>query len=111
MKKIDVNNSAAANKAKELSESRIASHSTTLFNYLHNYDFTQIAPIRLMHFLIKKKAPKELIQFAISNYYINLVSIWETFFRDLFILAISMDKDLKDFVCNRCIKKPFERPF
>lgn len=56
---------------------------------------------RLMHSFISKDVnKKDLIEIAYRQYYVFLVSSWETFFRDVFVYVHTMDENLT----NRLLK-------
>lgn len=103
MKKI---NTSAKNikKSEELSKSRKGIFSIDLYSYLQNYGISQSAPISLVHFVLEEKCSDEIRNIAIQNYYINLISLWETFFRDLFVLAIKIDNKFSNFVHKKYLK-------
>lgn len=61
------------------------------FNFLKNIYRHSI----LIHTLNKLRLEKDLIEVAISQYLISLVSCWETFFRDTFMFVVSKDANFR----------------
>jgi hypothetical protein len=104
MKKVNISKLNNIKKSEELSQSRKDIFSSDLAGYLHNYDSSQNAPISLVHFVLKNKPSDEVKCIAIQNYYINLISLWETFFRDLFVLTMNIDEGFSNFVHEKYLK-------
>jgi len=104
MKMINVRNDSTIKKGKSLSKNRKNIFSKNMKDYLYNYNISQNAPVQLMHFVLKKKPSKEILNYAIQNYYINLVSLWETYFRDLFLLVINQDVEFGNYILTKFTK-------
>lgn len=104
MKKINSSNVKYLEKAQELSDSRNKLFSEELQHQIHNYEISQIEPITLIHFILKQKPEKEILNFAIKNYIINLISLWETFFRDLFVITMKLDSNFKNYIVKNYLK-------
>lgn len=66
------------------------------FNFLSNvsrYSF-------FYHNAIKVKTLQDLVDIAISQYLISLISCWETFFKDVFIFLMIQDLDYRNNIIN-----------
>lgn len=60
------------------------------FNFLNNFYENS----RLMHLQVKNKSEKSFFHVSCRQYFIFLVSCWETYFRDIFILCYTKDEIL-----------------
>ena len=70
-----------------------------------HYEDLQEEPIKLIHFILRQKPEKNILNFAIKNYIINLVSLWKTFFRDLFVIIMKLDQEFKTFIIENYAKR------
>lgn len=104
MKNVNVNKEAVLEKLKKLKSTRLSSSSNKLTAHCFNLSEMLSAPMTLIHYINKCGADDSIRQFAIRNYYINLVSVWETFLRDLFVLILYIDKPLKEQLANQYLK-------
>lgn len=104
MKKVNSSHSHHIDKARALANSRNALFSEKFKEQIHNYEISQIGPVTLMHFVLKQKPEKAILDIAIKNYIINLVSLWETFFRDLFVITMKLDSDFKNYIIQNYLK-------
>jgi len=79
------------NELRELRESR-ESIDSYYFNFLRNY----YEICKFMHLQIKNNINKVLLVVAYRQYFVFLVSCWETYFRDVFILVYTKDENLME---------------
>ncbi|HHH54645.1 MAG TPA: hypothetical protein ENK91_13370 [Bacteroidetes bacterium] len=62
------------------------------FNFLENFYQNS----KLMHSFINKETDKAVLEIAYRQYFVFLISCWETYFRDVFILIHMSDENLKN---------------
>lgn len=85
----------------ELRESR-KSIDEYYFNFLSN--FYEIS--KFIHLQIDNRIPKSMFAVAYRQYISFLISIWETFFRDIFVFLCSNEKSIENKFINKLkIKK------
>lgn len=65
-------------------------------NFLGNYS----EKCNLIHYQLKNKIPKELFDTSCNQYIISLISCLETFFRDISVFCLNLDKDLRNELIN-----------
>ena len=104
MKKVNLSKQKNIEKATQLANSRKESFSEKIRDNILHYESLQIEPIKLMHFILKQRPEKKILNFAIKNYIINLVSLWETFFRDLFVIVMKLDQEFKTHIIENYAK-------
>jgi len=61
------------------------------FNFLKNFYENS----KLMHSFINEKTDKSILKTAYRQYFVFLISCWETYFRDVFLLIHALDENLK----------------
>jgi len=74
---------------KELAESRTSIESYH-FNFLQNFYENS----KVIHFHIKEKTEKSILEIMYRQYFVFLISCWETYFRDVFLLTYASDESL-----------------
>jgi len=104
MKRVNLSKQKNIEKATQLANSRKELFSKEIIDNIVRYESLQIEPITLMHFILRQKPEQNILNFAIKNYIINLVSLWETFFRDLFVIVMKLDKNFKTYIMENYAK-------
>jgi hypothetical protein len=78
----------------ELIELRNSRESIDEFIYSFLKNFSENC--KLMHSYLKPQVPKEFIYIAYRQYFVFLISCWETFFRDIFVYVYSTNESLME---------------
>lgn len=92
-------------RAKKLTDSRNWEIGDKEFqNIIFNYWKTTTFPTKLYHHVIMGNTTKEIKQQSLANYIVNLVSIWETYLRDLFTVALRLDRDFFEFAKSKFLE-------
>lgn len=79
---------------KQLNQSR-GSIENYHFNFLKNFYENS----KFMHLHLNKETEKYILEIAYRQYFVFLISCWETYFRDIFILIYTLDESLlNDFL-------------